>query len=103
MKGIVFNLLDEVVRREYSEDTWDLLLESADVAGSFTSLGSYPDEQMMKLVAAASAALNMPADAVLRWFGRRAMPLLAERYPVFFSTPRTTRDFLLTLNDIIHP
>ena len=29
MKGIVFNLLEEVVRREYGEDTWDSLLEAA--------------------------------------------------------------------------
>lgn len=103
MKGIVFNLLEEVVRREHGEDTWDALLDSAGVDGSFTSLGSYPDEQMMKLVEAACAGLNMPGDSVLQWFGRLAMPLLAERYSSFFSSQGTTRDFLLTLNNIIHP
>jgi heme-NO-binding protein len=38
----------------------------------------------------------------VRWFGRAAIPLLAERYPEFFEGHRTTSTFLLTLNDIIH-
>jgi hypothetical protein len=40
---------------------------------------------------------------VLRWFGRSAMPLLAERYPDFFKGHTDTRSFLLTLNSIIYP
>jgi hypothetical protein len=45
----------------------------------------------------------MSEDDVVRWFGRRALPLLAERYPQFFDPHESTRPFLLTLNDIIHP
>jgi hypothetical protein len=103
MKGIVFNLLEELVRRDHGEHTWDDLLESAGVEGAYTSLGTYPDEDLMKLVAAAAEALQMPPEAVVRWFGRSTMPLLAERYPSFFTPHRATRSFLLTLNDIIHP
>lgn len=103
MKGIVFNLLEELVRRDHGENTWDALLESAGLDGTYTSLGSYPDEEMTKLVGAASRALRRPSDAILRWFGRSAIPLLAARYPSFFTTQKTTRLFLLTLNDIIHP
>lgn len=101
MKGIIFNLLEEVVRRDYDEDTWDTLLETAQLEGAYTSLGNYPDQDFMKLVMAASSILKMPADDVVRWFGWNALPLLAERYPNFF-TPKSTRAFLLTLNDIIH-
>ncbi len=103
MKGIVFNLLEELVRRDHGENTWDALLESAGLDGVYTSLGSYADEELVKLVAAASAALQQPPESILRWFGRNAMPLLAEKYPSFFATQNTTRRFLLTLNDIIHP
>lgn len=102
MKGIVFNLLEEVVRRECGEDVWDTLLEVARLDGSYTSLGNYPDKDLMSLVAAASSSLDRPADAVIRWFGRNALPLLAERYPEFFVPHRSTRPFLLSLNDIIH-
>ena len=102
MKGIIFNLLEEVVRKEYGDDVWEDLLETAQVDGAYTSLGNYPDESMMKLVAAAAKALNTPAAEVTRWFGRKSLPLLAERYPDFFSGHKSARTFLLTLNDVIH-
>jgi len=103
MKGIVFNLLQEVVCKEYGDDTWDQLLDDAGLDGSYTSLGSYADAEVVALVNAAAAALNLSAQDVLRWFGRRAMPLLAERYPAFFSPHNEARSFILTLNNIIHP
>lgn len=103
MKGIVFNLLEEVVRREHGEDAWDALLEATGLTGAYTSLGSYDDEELFRLVAAASSALHLAPDEIVRWFGRGAMPLLAEKYPAFFRPHLNTRSFLLTLNDIIHP
>ncbi len=102
MKGIIFNLLEEIVRREYGEDTWDALLETSHLDGSYTSLGNYPEEQLQKLVAAASIALAMPPAALIRWFGRHAIPLLAVKYPRFFVAHQSPRRFLLSLNDIIH-
>lgn len=103
MKGIVFNLLEQVVSSEYGEDTWDRLLTRAGLEGAYTSLGGYPDEELYKLVGAASAALNIPPDDVVRWFARGALPLMAAKYPEFFAAHRSTRPFLLTLNDVIHP
>ena len=103
MKGIVFNLLEEVVTRERGADAWDALLDEAGIDGAFTSLGTYPDAEIHRLVGLAAARFGMPEDEVLRWFGRRAMALLAERYPMFFENVRDTRSFLLTLNGIIHP
>jgi hypothetical protein len=102
MKGIIFNLLEEVVRSAHGDEAWDGLLEASGLDGAFTSLGSYPDEHLAKLVAAASAALGQPPDAVVRWFGRSALPLLAQRYPDFFTGHTSVRTFLLTLNDVIH-
>ena len=103
MKGIVFNLLQESVSREYGEETWDSLLDAADLDGAYTALGTYPDGDALKLVGVASDALNVTPDAVLRWFGKSAIPLLAKSYPQFFDEHASTRPFLLTLNDIIHP
>lgn len=103
MKGIVFNLLEEIVVREHDESTWDLLLDEAGVDGVYTSLGNYPDADLAALVGAASAALALPPDDVVRWFGRNALPLFAERYPDFFTPHHDARAFVLTLNEIIHP
>lgn len=103
MKGIVFNLLEEVVTTEHGEKTWDALLVGAGVSGAYSSLGNYPDEELGRIVGAASRALGTPPQDVVRWFGRNAIPLLAKRYPRFFAPHEHTLEFLLTLNTIIHP
>src|SRR6266540_2727411 len=103
MKGIVFNLLQESVSRQSGEETWDSLLDAAGLDGAYTALGTYDDGEALKLVGVASKALDATPDDVLRWFGRSAIPLLANAYPVFFEGHTSTRPFLLTLNEIIHP
>jgi hypothetical protein len=103
MKGIVFNLLQEVVSREYGEDTWDSLLESASLDGAYTAVGSYPDEDLTAIVNAASAALGLSGDEIVRWYGRKALPLLYDKYPQFFDVHESSIPFVLTLNEVIHP
>lgn len=103
MKGIVFNLLEEIVATQYGEDTWDDLLDDTGLDGSYTSLGNYADEDLMRLVAAASARLELPADDVVRWFGRNATPIFKRQYPELFTPHNSTLPFVLTLNEIIHP
>ncbi len=90
MKGVVFNLLEEVVRRSHGEDTWDALLDHAGLAGSYTSLGSYPDEDMSKLVLAASRALAMAPADVLRWRCARSIRARTSRSSIS-TTRRTAR------------
>lgn len=103
MKGIIFNLAEAVVGKVYGEDAWDAILDRAGLEGSWTSLGSYPDAELMAVVAAAAELLDAEPDDVLRSVAQGAMPLLAERYPHFFTPHSEARSFVLTLNDIIHP
>ncbi|MGI8728329.1 MAG: heme NO-binding domain-containing protein [Solirubrobacterales bacterium] len=103
MKGIVFNLLEEIVSEEHGPETWDALLDATESNGSYTSLGNYPDAELLALVGAASTALDTPADDLVRWFGRNAIPKFYERYPQLFDPHHTTSEFVVTLNDIIHP
>ncbi|MES2692214.1 MAG: heme NO-binding domain-containing protein [Verrucomicrobiota bacterium] len=103
MKGIIFNLLEEVVTQRYGADAWDDILAGAQSDGVFTSLGSYEDDHFVRLVGSASSRLHLPADFVIRWFGTNAVPLLAKKYPGFFNKHNHTRSFLLTINGIIHP
>jgi hypothetical protein len=103
VKGIVFNLLEEVVTRDHGRASWDGLLADAGLGGVYTSLGSYPDSELVALVAAAAAALGIDGAGVTRWLGQESMPLFAARYPRLFAGHPSTRSFVLTLNDIIHP
>ena len=58
MKGVVYNLLEEAVVEKFGADIWDDLLDDAGVAGAYTSLGNYTDEEMIALVDAAAAKLD---------------------------------------------
>lgn len=103
MKGIVFNLLQEVVSEEYSPDTWDDLLDDAGDPGAYTAVGSYHDAAFLRLVAAGSARLGLDEDDLVRWFGRQAVPLFQQRFPELFTPHTSARSLVLTLNDVIHP
>ena len=102
MKGVVFNLLEETVTRSFGANVWDDLIEASGVSGAYTSLGNYPDEEIEALGAAASVALSLDRNAVLRWFGHNAIPVLAELYPSFFEGVADARTFVEGVNNIIH-
>ena len=58
MKGIIFNLVEDVVRSHYGDDMWDDIIDAAGVDGSYTSLGTYPDADLLAVVGAASRLLD---------------------------------------------
>lgn len=103
MKGVVFNTLEHVVVRDFGEDAWDDLLDAAGADGAYTSLGSYDDTDLYALAGAAAERFGMTGDEVVRWFGVNALPVFATTYPHFFSTQTSARNFVLSLNEIIHP
>jgi hypothetical protein len=99
----MFNFLEKVIAQEYGLATWDALLDAANLDGAYTSIGSYPDAQMFELILAASRTLGLSPLEVSLWFGRKAVPFMAVRFPEFFSGHDSARQFLLTVNDRIHP
>jgi hypothetical protein len=103
VKGIIFNLAEDVVTEDGGQDTWDDLLELADVHGAYTAVGSYPDEDLVAIVTAAAQAGGQNPDDVVRHIGRRSLPMLAQRFPEFFELHRSVRTLLPTLNSVIHP
>lgn len=103
MKGIVFNLLEELVRKEYGDLEWHRVLQDSVVEGAFSSHDSYPDAVLRRLVATVGKRAQKTPGEALQWFGRHTMPMLAAHYPQFFTNQKSTRSFILTLNDIIHP
>ena len=45
MKGVIFNVIEEVVGDLFGDETWDDLLETAEVDGAYTALGNYADTE----------------------------------------------------------
>jgi hypothetical protein len=103
MKGVLFNVVEEAVSREWGEDMWDDLLAAADLDGAYTALGNYPDAQLVALANAAADRLNSPVEDVLRTLGRITFEPLFSRYAGFREEPASLREFLPTINELIHP
>jgi hypothetical protein len=103
VKGIIFEVVEEVVIERFGEDAWDELLVDAGVDGVWTTLGSYPDAQLGAIVAAAADRLGVSTPDVLRLVGRAAFAGLAAHHPELLDGHRSSRTVLMDLNGIIHP
>lgn len=103
MKGVIFQVVEEVVSARLGPEAWDKLLTTTDVSGVYTSLGSYPDAELIALVEACAEMTSSEPSALLQVVGNDAIPILYHRYPLFFDNARNARSFILGLNTIIHP
>lgn len=70
MYGLVNRAVEDMVCRTYGEAVWLQIKAAASVETEvFVSNEAYPDELTYRLVSAASAVLDIPADEVLSAFG----------------------------------
>jgi len=103
MKGVIFNVVEEVIGDLFSPDTWDDLLDDAEVDGAYTALGDYADTELLAIVSAACKATGLSAEEVLRTIGHHALPKLAARVPESIVDAPDPLSFIRKVNDIIHP
>lgn len=103
MKGVLFNVVEDVVTDVLSADAWDDALERADAGGAYTSLGNYDDAELVGIVGAVSEIADLPVDETLRVAGRAGFARLAEREARLLEGASTWRDVIMSLDDIIHP
>jgi hypothetical protein len=105
MKGIVFNLLEKMVTERFGIEAWEGLLERATLKtpnGAFLGSQTYPDEDLMSLVASASEATKIPAEQLVQAFGLFMFPHLAALAPSFLEGHKRAKDFLLSVDRVIH-
>ena len=102
MKGVVFNLLNELVEEKFGFVAWENMLEAAGSDGVFIEAETYPDELVVNLVTAANKLTDTPVPDLLRTFGEFMAPAFARNYPVFFENQDSLKSFLLTVDRVIH-
>jgi hypothetical protein len=103
MKGVIYNLVEAVVRAERGDDAWDAVIDESGVSGAYTSLGTYPDADLSDIAATVARQVGTDPSSVVRHVGHEGLAILADRYPEFFAPHDDVRSFLMTLNEIIHP
>lgn len=102
MKGIIFTVLNELVEDKFGLLTWENMLDKTGDDGIFAAPDTYEDERLFALVGVLAGESGLPAEALLRAYGEYAVPKFAEFYPVFFEQAGSLREFLLSVDSIIH-
>lgn len=102
MKGIVFNLLESMVEEQFGLEAWDALLDEVGSDGVFVSTDTYTDDQLVALVVAASNKTGIAVNDLVRKLGEFMFPRFREKYPDFFNEEMTLKDFLLTVDRVVH-
>lgn len=104
MKGIVFTEFLNFVSEVYGEDTVDDIIETSALGseGSYTSVGTYPHEELHRLCLALQSQTQTPVNRILHDFGIRLSVTFVQKYAAFFSRCDHYFDFLESIEDHIH-
>lgn len=104
MKGIVFREFIQMVEDQFSLETADAIIESSQLAsaGSYTSVGTYPHEEMVELVHQLSIRLHQPAPDLLKHFGRHLFRRFTVIHPQYVTTHQSAFELLSVLDDHVH-
>lgn len=103
MKGVLFNVAEDVVDETVSDAAWDQALGHCCLAGVYTSLGDYPDEELAAIVAALSERTGMSPAQVLHHVGVHGYRHLVARQPDLVEGINDLGSLLHHLEHVIHP
>ncbi|MFM7062517.1 MAG: heme NO-binding domain-containing protein [Actinomycetes bacterium] len=102
IKGVLFDVVREVVAELLGEDQWDNAVEAAGLDGSYTSLGNYPDQELSTLVVLLSDAAGLSQADTMRAVGLHGWKHLEARQPELVVGIGDMGGLLHSLNNVIH-
>lgn len=102
MKGAIFTALSDMVEQEFGLETWEFMLQESGRDGIYISTKTYEDQEFLDLTRALHKKTNIPMNDINRAFGEYAFPLLAASVPQLTSKEMTMKEFLLTVDRVIH-
>lgn len=103
MRGLIFTSLKQFVVDVYGEPAWNQLLVNTGLTGRmYLATDAYPDEEVTALVTAASTLTNLPADILLKDFGRALVPGLVKTYRAFIKPQWRSLDLIAAVESQIH-
>ncbi len=104
MKGIIFNIAESYLIETYGEEMFDEIIDECNLEtiDPFVAPGTYPDSDLLEILVQTTKKVNITIDNLLKDLGRYAFFKLADRYPYFLEPYSSPKDFLLTVDDVIH-
>jgi hypothetical protein len=104
MKGVVFTELLEMTEARFSLAVVDRVLGNVAPAsgGQYTSVGTYPHEELVALLAELSAQTEISVNTLLKEFGAHLLRRFVQSHPGFFDAAPTAFALLGTVEGHIH-
>ena len=102
MMGMVFTELLDMVESQFSLDVVDAIIERSGAQGSYTSVGNYTDEELVKIVVALSEESGIAVPDLLHHYGTHLFQRFVALYPQFFAPHKTAPGFLVGLESHVH-
>ena len=102
MKGVVFDILRDMVEENYGMEGWQAILDKSGSDGLYISTQTYEDAELMGLVSAASDITKISVSDLVFAFGEYMVPSFYKRYPSFFDNAENFIKFLVSVDQIIH-
>jgi predicted hydrocarbon binding protein len=104
MKGMVFTILEDMTIQNFGLEAWQTVLDKVNPPsqGIYTSSDTYPDEEFLNLVTALSEEKKISKETLTQDFGYFMFPYLAKKFPVFLKPEMTLKEFLKSIEGIIH-
>ena len=104
MKGVVFNLLEAFIEENLGEGKYEEILDECTLMTKepFVGPGTYPDQDLMTIVAATIKAAGISLPEALRTFGSFCFHKLSALYPGFVTPYSHPKQFLMSVESVIH-
>jgi len=104
MKGMVFREFIDMVETEFSPDVADAIIVASDLStnGAYTTIGTYPFEEMVSLVSNLSKETGLPVPALLSHFGHHLFSRFAVMHPEYVNQKSGVFGLLRELDNHIH-
>lgn len=104
MKGTIFVELIKMAENAFGEDTVDEVLDKAGLenGGAFTTVGTYPCSELVKIVVAFSEHSGIDPETLQKMFGHWMLSHFVEHYPQFFSDKKDALSLLESIEGEIH-
>ena len=104
MKGIVFREFIDMVEAQFSLETADRIISASHLSsdGAYTSVGTYPHQEMIDLVTHLSDATSISVPDLLHHFGRHLFQRFSVIHPDYVKTYEDAFELLRQLDGHIH-
>ena len=103
MHGIVHAELKRFIETKHGRDAWSKIAQQTGLGNKiYMPTGTYPDQEVLAIVKAASELTRTPAAAILEDFGEFIVPTLMNMYKTLIKPEWGTMELLLNTEETIH-